>query len=296
MKKEMMVTMEQRADHITELLSERGFDYKVTYRKVWKNNTEMDGFSASKDGTSIAPTVYLNGESDEQLADIIERAMQKKIPEVEVSNIFTKEYFKTHLRPRLIQDNAINREGLINADIAYISLESLGLLITLEISVDAIDDGSASIQLTYRHLDMVGYTVEEAYDIAVSNLEGQIEVSSMREIIISMMGIPEDEADDVLPDDGCGMYVLSTCDKRFGAAALLCPKAYELLKEKMGTDEIYILPSSVHEVIAIRKDTVMDASVLLNMVQEVNASQVAIQDQLADAVYASIGGNLIKVA
>ena len=55
------------------------------------------------------------------------------------------------------------------------------------------------------------------------------------------------------------------------------------LCEKIGTD-LYILPSSVHEVIAVSSE-LGTPDELSQMVREVNGSQVAPEEQLSDHVY-----------
>ena len=59
--------------------------------------------------------------------------------------------------------------------------------------------------------------------------------------------------------------------------------ALEELSETIGSD-LYILPSSVHECIAVSTE-LGDPETLAEMVQEVNGSQVAPEEQLSDHVY-----------
>ncbi len=55
------------------------------------------------------------------------------------------------------------------------------------------------------------------------------------------------------------------------------------LAEQMGTD-LFILPSSVHEIIAVSTD-MGDPESLAQMVQDVNGGQVSPEEQLSDHVY-----------
>ena len=55
------------------------------------------------------------------------------------------------------------------------------------------------------------------------------------------------------------------------------------LSKKVGTD-LYILPSSVHEVIAVSTD-MGTPETLSEMVREVNGTQVSEEEQLSDHVY-----------
>lgn len=68
-----------------------------------------------------------------------------------------------------------------------------------------------------------------------------------------------------------------------GAASIFYEDELAKLAEKLGTD-LYILPSSVHECIAI-SEKMSTPDLLVHMVQEVNGTQVAADEQLSDHVY-----------
>ena len=59
--------------------------------------------------------------------------------------------------------------------------------------------------------------------------------------------------------------------------------AIEYVRDSLG--DFYVLPSSVHEVLVVPKRADMDVKDLEHMVQEVNATQVAVEEQLSDHVY-----------
>ena len=80
------------------------------------------------------------------------------------------------------------------------------------------------------------------------------------------------------------MYVLSNADKLNGAAALLDAKTMEDISEKLGGDFV-VLPSSIHEVLLVKDDGNASLPELKNMVEEVNATQVAPEEKLTDSVY-----------
>ena len=79
------------------------------------------------------------------------------------------------------------------------------------------------------------------------------------------------------------MYVISNTARVNGAASMFYDDALSGLAEKVGTD-LFILPSSVHECIAVSTDMGTPES-LAEMVQEVNGSQVDAEEQLSDHVY-----------
>lgn len=81
------------------------------------------------------------------------------------------------------------------------------------------------------------------------------------------------------------MYVLTGRAGAYGASVLLCPDPLDWLAEEVGTD-LYILPSSVHEVIAVAAPG-MDPSALQGIVKEINRTESLISphEVLSDSVY-----------
>ena len=291
-----MVKMEQMAKAVEELIKESGIKVNISFKRVWKNNIELNALFIAQEGRRITPTVYFNEqETKEQLADRVKNALEMEVPEVDISNIFTKKYFNEHLRPRLIADNEVNRKGLEESGITYIPYEALGLLITFEVTLDGFKDGGASIQLNREHIEKVGMSKEDVFDRAKKNIGEEMEVLSMRDMLLRTMNLPEEKTEDILPMDDI-MYVLTTHDRRYGAACLLSENSIGLITKTIGTSEFYILPSSVHEVIIIRKSDVVESDELLNMVISVNASEVEPEERLADAVFAVVDGRYQKVA
>ena len=77
------------------------------------------------------------------------------------------------------------------------------------------------------------------------------------------------------------MYVVSNKEKVDGAVNVL--NAYDKVSELLGTDDLVVLPSSVHEVIVVPAST-GDYNQLRSMVGEVNGTEVAREEQLENAL------------
>lgn len=87
------------------------------------------------------------------------------------------------------------------------------------------------------------------------------------------------------------MTVLTTSSGRFGAGAVL----HEGVQEKLDTlypEGFYLLPSSIHEWIAVGKDNAPDD--LKRMVKDINRTVLCPQDILSDNVY-TLEGGVLKV-
>jgi len=70
----------------------------------------------------------------------------------------------------------------------------------------------------------------------------------------------------------------------FGAACVVFPDFLEKVSEKLGGN-MWVLPSSTHEVIFVLDNGVYDKDGLADMVRVINGSEVAEQDFLSDSVY-----------
>lgn len=97
--------------------------------------------------------------------------------------------------------------------------------------------------------------------------------------------LPEEFVEALLEDMPANqqMYVISNKEMKNGATSMFYDDALETLSEKIGTD-LYILPSSIHEVIAVSTDFGTPET-LSEIVREVNGTQVSEEEQLSDNVY-----------
>lgn len=80
------------------------------------------------------------------------------------------------------------------------------------------------------------------------------------------------------------MYVLSNNKKLFGAAAMLYPGVLLQISRYL-KDDLYVLPSSVHECIIVPANSVYTRNELENIVREVNENQVPDEDFLSNNIY-----------
>lgn len=95
--------------------------------------------------------------------------------------------------------------------------------------------------------------------------------------IESALGAPSDA-------NHMGLYVLSTTSGHLGASIILHPLAIPALQNTLHAKNITLIPSSVHELLAIPEGMLGDHELrdLTTMIQSINASEVAPEDQLDD--------------
>lgn len=118
-------------------------------------------------------------------------------------------------------------------------------------------------------------------------------ITTMQEIMAVLMG---EEMLESIPDEPIQVIVTNEAN-RFGAINIYNEDCIRQVQEKLHANNFYVLPSSKHEVICVPTEGI-EINDLLTMVTEINATQVAIEDQLGDFVlyYNGDTRQLVKVA
>ena len=282
------------ADNIKDYLPEQYQNAEVTLQEVTKSNDiTLTGLMIKNEDSNIAPNIYLEGffeqyNDGKDMSDIMQ-----SISDLRVNNELTQDFdtsritelskVEDHIICRLVNQE-MNAEFLANRP--YTAFEDLAVVYAVDLG--SHQGGRMSAPITNQMMEQYGITTEELHDIALHNLsESQIDFKTMRETLMEMMGITEDDPQAAFmlpPEDEMGMYILTNAEKLDGAAAILDAKTMQDISEKLGGDFV-VLPSSRHEVIVLPMRDDMNIRVLEGMVQEVNAGQVAPEDRLSDHVY-----------
>ncbi len=195
---------------------------------------------------------------------------------------FTAEEIKENLFFSLINYEK-NKEKL--SDIPYIKF--LDLAVVFNYMVDENGDEIHSFRVDDRIMKTWGLNAQEMYDIAMGNMDRLFPeiVSCITNIVRELEGkchtemIPEYICDSVIH-----VYVLTNKRALNGASAMLYSKKLGKLADILESN-LYILPSSVHEVIAVPTKYYQDAAKLIKLVNDVNSDTVEPKDRLSDNVY-----------
>lgn len=94
-----------------------------------------------------------------------------------------------------------------------------------------------------------------------------------------LLGLPDEREEGEIP-----MYVLSCRDAQYGASVLFYPEVLSRIAEGLH-DDIYIIPSSIHELILLRAGDVDDPESLRTMIRDINRTEVLPGDVLSDSLY-----------
>lgn len=274
-------------------------DAKVTINNVMKNNgLTLHGVVVHPEGQCVAPTIYLEGffKQYEEGADL--DSVMDKIAGTISEHLNTPEEFSDvaqmysnydAVKDKIVMavvNTAKNRELL--SQVPHTEREDLSLIYKVVVGTDA--DGIGSITIRNEHMEQWGVTVDEIHEMAMKNTKEilPVTVQTMTEVMREMFGsdgMPEEMAEMMFSDMPLNqqMFIISNKSKVNGAASMFYEDTLSELADKIGTS-LYILPSSVHEVIAVSTD-MGTPEALAGMVREVNGGQVAPEEQLSDHVY-----------
>ena len=262
-----------------------------------KNNGELIyGLSIRSETASeiITPVLYLDryyqrfeeGETMEsvmkQLAhDYAEVYKSHDIDDTRVNDFLDYDYAKDHVLPRLV-NYEMNEDRLKTMP----HTKYLDLAVTYHITIHADSDGIQSIPITNDLLDKFGITTDDLHEQSMTNLsKSEPVIQSMQEIMQKMFcDDPELGALALGEDIDPPMLVISNNTNVYGAAEILNDSVTEALTERLGGD-FFVLPSSVHEVLAIPVSEDFDPTELASMITGINNDVVKNEEVLSNHAY-----------
>lgn len=297
-------TVDLFADVVKAGLEEAHPECCVMVHKVTKNNNlVLTGISIRSREVNLAPTIYMDGyyndyKNGRPMVEIlaeIERAYNtyKAEQDFDVSSITDFNFVQDKICYKLVNRDK-NKELL--SDAPYLPFHDLAVIFYVVVSEDRVGTGTVTVHDNL--MEMWGNPdIKELYRIAKNNTQRRYKgrVSNMMEIMGEIISHSADnvdpdvvdaffEMDSVYEDNMMPMFVATNIKKVNGAGVILYDGLLRTFAEKIGGD-FYILPSSVHEVILVPANGDMDARYLIQMVKEVNATEVSPDEVLSDNVY-----------
>lgn len=264
----------------------------ITINHVIKNNgCEMDGLVIMEKGKDIAPTIYLdsfyelytNGENIKNIIRQIEVIYEQNKNNV-TFDVNILKHFDT-IKDKIVYKvvNYRSNEKLLE-QVPHKRI--LDLAVVFYCLLDNEYGRSATPLIYNNNLKNWNVTIDDVYKAALKNTPDLLhsKISSMAALFEKCgVNVDGEEVDlkDYVPSD---MYVLTNESKLNGAACILYENVLYDFAQKLGAD-LYILPSSVHEVILLPKLSMFEKDELVNMVKEVNTEGVAADEVLSDHVY-----------
>ncbi len=247
-------------------------DLGTAVKHVNKNNgTGYDGFS--KVDVAVSPTVNVDdiyniyeSEGYEAAVEKLREILDGELPVQDLNDLFGK-ISNDRLTLKLVNYER-NKDRLKN--MVYKTIGDLA--IELRVIIEYAGDGYASTNVTDKILEEMGLSEEEAMQIAIDNGKGNVTLQDMLSLLLDMgvdMGVDIDNTDYL----EAPMYVLSNKNKLNGAVAMLYNEYLDKVCDKFDSDNVYIIPSSIHEVIVVNAKDI-DPRDVNSMIAEVNNTTV----------------------
>ena len=282
----MLNKLENLAKAVEELLGE---DYIVESGIIPKNNEEVMYVSIRREGENILPLMYVaeqdleNVPTEELARAIVDRYYSlPKTPRFELSFATDLEAARDKIYYRMVSaDNKAYLEGKVYEE--YLDLAKVYYV--------RLGEG-ASVVVNEEMLANWGVSKEEIIAIGNENmLNSKYEVIDMANVYIKAMmaaGVSREEAESnvklMFEEADAKMVILRYENHISGASVILNKSALRECYNLIGGDYI-IIPSSTMEVIAVPADIDATEEAILEMVEQVNATEVEAQDVLSNSVY-----------
>jgi len=271
--------LEELKHRVSEKL---GNGVHIKSQRVRKNNNVVYlGLILHREGCNIAPTLYVNslyeeyqkGADLEELAEHVVQSYHQGAVKTDISMDFFMDFEKVKERIAYRLINAEMNKELLK-DIPHILFLDWAICFYYAFHHDTIGEGM--ILIHNSHMDMWKTNHEELMKLAVENTK--------RMFPPMLMSLGELLKDMWLEPTASNLYVLSNEQKCHGSIALLYPGMLREAAELLGGD-FFVLPSSIHEVLLLRRQKEDDTDVLLDMISEANRNHVMEEELLSYHLY-----------
>ncbi|WP_343247003.1 DUF5688 family protein [Diplocloster hominis] len=268
--------MEEIRERLVEQLNNGREEYKIKIVNVPKNNGIMrKGLNVEGKQETVSSVYYLennyrdylDGESVDTIVKNILNDLQGQSYD-HIYNHFNLQDAKDRIYYSLINEKE-NQNYL--KDKPYKEMEDLAVIYKIRMSDN---NEFYTTTITKNLMDSWGIDQEELHNIAEKNTP-QLLPMSFRPL------------SDVIPllseEEGPAFYVLSNDQLIEGASAILYPGVKEAIYKQLGGD-YYVVPSSIHETLILKKSEEFEGEELNNIIRSVNET-LDPTDILGDHVY-----------
>lgn len=290
-------------DIVSGLKEHFGSSASITIRPVRKNNNViLDGLAILEEGLNISPTIYLNpyyeayrqGQNIPSLIADILTLYEKNRPTDSIDVRFYTDFH--NIRDRILfKIIHYGKNEVLLTETPH--FRYLDLAIVFYCLISTTPAGSATILIKNSHLAYWNITEDELFRCACENTPKLLPhiLRPLSDVIDGFMNSSSQDTEinthtsncsvhDSRSNSECNIYVLTNRCKLYGASCILYPDILQDIAEKF-KNSLYILPSSIHEVLLIPSTNNISPVELNRMVCEVNDSQVADDEILSDHIY-----------
>lgn len=279
---------EETIKNVRDLVAERT-SAEVTIKKIEKNNESYSiGLIIEEAPKRVLPVIHIDEfvkdveQGNITLDDAVKQILQiyvdiKRIRNIDHDFCPSKEYILKRVEYRLV-----NKELNKNRLKEILSKDFLDLAILYSVIVDKTENETSSFLIRNEMLKALEISLEELDKAARKNTEKSgFKIMRMTEIVEGLTGMKSEvlEEDYLMP-----MYVLTNKNNMNGANVMIYSKLFNDLSDQYGSN-LYVLPSSIHEVIVIPAISNIDPEEMKTMVEDINRTVVAEEEILSGNIY-----------
>lgn len=279
-------------EYLLKQFAEKKETVDIFKQEMIKNNgIKLIGIHISRENDPVCPAIYLNGyfeefkegrDMDDILLEIYQLCKDKAVDlPFRADDFLQFDLIKAHIIYRLINFK-MNEEVL--RDVPYLPFHDLAITFRWVAHMD--DEGISSVLISNKDMENWGVNISTLFQLAEVNTQRLFPCR-----LQSMFGMLREKSflseQDVPFDNSCcenGLYVATNKDCINGASVILYPDVLSLCAKMAGGD-IYLLPSSIHEMIFLNSRFLDDIDELRDLVSEANASVVHPTEVLSDSIY-----------
>lgn len=275
-------------------------EYRDADVHIWptqKINRTLDGLSVHKgNGHKVFPTIYVNDMYEHyracgDLETVFRNAAECYAKVQDNTKGHEPDIDMEHVRENVVMclvNTEQNRELLAGVP----NREFHDLSVIYRWVIESTPHELGSIIVTDKLAEEIGITEEGLFQCAVENTRriSPVSVTCMGGMFGSIpegIDIPQEAREEIetAKRTAESMWIISNSSGINGAVSMLYEENLHRLAEKLG-ENLFILPSSIHEVIAIPAEMAeKNMTHLLEMVQEVNMGSVKLEERLSNSVY-----------
>lgn len=296
-------------NHIKDYLPQKYADYEVSLEKKIKNNDVVLDGVLIQGNENIVPLIYLNQSYDFYRKGLNLDIIMKQIAETYLNNSLPEDYSEAQIIEMLssydnIKDRIQMRVCGVKDNIDRLAncphtiVEDLAT--TYHIVISNTVNGVSSIPITNELIEQYGLSTSQLHQDALNNMsKEQVQLEPLIELIKNILysdlinycgNASQAKAElanmlsEFSTEENIDIWYLSNQTQLNGAACIMSEEIREMVAERVGGD-YYILPSSIHEVLIVKKDEGHSIEELKDTVMSANKSFLFAEDKLTDNVY-----------
>ena len=263
---------------------------ELNLQTINKASGSYEGLVVKTDNTGVSPVLnltsayekYESGTSIDEIIDgFVDMLENLEKPSIDTQSFRSFDAVKDRIYPRVI-NRIINEDYL--SDKPHIDMGDISVMFVVRVMVDS--NGVAEAIIDNNLMSVWSISTEELMKTAVSTIEQEEPMFCNIEDMLFGDG-EHNTIETAVEGELAPMFVLTNQQKTRGANLILNKKALNRITARFG--DVYVIPSSIHEVLILPISTAekmgRDVEDIVEMIKTVNESEVREEDRLSETLY-----------